>query len=257
MDPYLEDPGGWAGVHDPLVAVMREQLNERLGPGFIADGGTSVYIITHDEQRWVFPDVYLIETGVPGPAPPSRGSIATPVRVRLVAPEAISQPHILIRDRATRQVVTLIEVLSPINKAPAATQARQDFLRKRTETMASATNWLEIDLLRMGERPPEVRGAGPYYAAYRRVGEPDLVVWPFSLREPLPVIGVPLLPGHADVELDLQAVLDLLFARYRYTELIDYTMPPPPPPFALDDGQWIEEQVRRWLAARATDGTAQ
>ena len=62
MDPYLEDPGGWTGVHDGLIARLRTELNRQLGPGFVADAGTSVYVVAADEQRWFFPDIYVIET---------------------------------------------------------------------------------------------------------------------------------------------------------------------------------------------------
>jgi hypothetical protein len=122
--------------------------------------------------------------------------------------------------------------------------------------MVSETHWLEIDLLRAGERPPEVRGAGDYYAACKRVDSPDLEVWPISLRDPLPTIAVPLTPPHDDVALDLQAVLDLLFERCRYAELLDYRAAPPPPPFTLDDARWVAEPVERWLAARAAQRSA-
>ncbi len=210
MDPYLEEPGGWAGVHDALIAIMREALNRDLGRDFIADGGTRVYVVT---------------------------------------PEEIYQPHILIRDRASRRVVTVIELLSPVNKAP-ETAARAEFLRQRHEIMSSEAHWLEIDLLRAGERPPEVRGAGSYYALLKRGGAHDLFAWPCGVRDPLPTIAVPLVPPFDDVALDLQLALDELFARYRYAELLDYSVPPPPPPFELADAHWVAEQVRRWQAAR-------
>jgi Protein of unknown function (DUF4058) len=62
MDPYLEDPGGWPGVHDGLITRLRTELNRQLRPAFVADAGTSVYIVAADEQRWVFPDIYIVET---------------------------------------------------------------------------------------------------------------------------------------------------------------------------------------------------
>lgn len=73
MDPYLEDPGGWGGVHDALIALMREHLNRQLGPGYVADGDTRVYVVSPDEQRWVFPDVYVIQT--PATQTAGRGAI--------------------------------------------------------------------------------------------------------------------------------------------------------------------------------------
>ena len=248
MDPYLEEPGGWAGIHDALIALLREQLNRLLGPGYIADGGTRVYIISPDEQHWVFPDVYIIETPTPLSTRSGRGAIAAPVRISLAEPATIRQPYILIRDRANRQVVTIIEVLSPINKTPTPLSsvtptARAEFLQKRRETMTSTAHWLEIDLLRAGERPPEVRGTTDYYALLKRAGAHEAEVWPMSVRDPLPTIAVALLPGQADVPLDLQVIVDELFGRYRYAELLEYQKPPPLPSFSLDDAQWVATQV--------------
>lgn len=261
MDPYLEDPGGWSGVHDALIALLREQLNQRLGPGYIADGDTRVYVVSPDEQRWIFPDVYVIETPRPATQTAGRGAIAAPVRVSLAEPATVRQPYILIRDRANRQVVTIIELLSLINKTPLPTSgvlpvARAEFLQKRRETMASTTHWLEIDLLRAGERPPEVRGASDYYALLKRAGAQEAEVWPMGLRDALPTIAVALPPGQADVPLDLQAAIELLFERFRYAELLDYNGPVPAPALPLDDAQWVAEQVRRWRAARPGNGAA-
>jgi hypothetical protein len=254
MDPYLEDPGGWTGVHDGLITRLRTELNHRLGPGFVADAGTSVYVVAADEQRWVFPDIYVIETRRAEQAQQGARVVA-PVQVLLNVPETFSQPHILIRDRETRRVMTVIEVLSPINKAPPSARARQDFLTKRHDTMASATNWVEIDLLRGGERPTEARGLGTYYVLMKRVGEPRLGIWPIGLREQLPHIGIPVRTDVDDVELALQPVLDQVYSEGRYADLIDYTQPPPPPSLSRDDVEWVAAQVERWLATHA-DGTA-
>jgi hypothetical protein len=109
--------------------------------------------------------------------------------------------------------VTVIEVLSPINKAPPATRARQDFLTERHDTMASATNWVEIDLLRAGELPAEARGMGTYCVLVKRVGEPSVGIWPIGLREQLPTIGIPLRDDVDDVEVALQPLLDQVIQR--------------------------------------------
>lgn len=261
MDPYLEDPGGWHGVHGRLIAILGELLNRDLGPDFIADGDTRVYIVSPAEQHWIFPDVYIVEQPRRLTRSVARGAIAAPIRVSLGAPVEVEQPYILIRDRASRQVVTIVEVLSPINKVPTAgagviPPARSDFLQKRRSVMASSTHWLEIDLLRAGERPLEVQHAnpGPYYAARKRAGVSDLEVWPIGLRDPLPTIGVPLATPQAEVGLDLQAALDLLFVRYRYAELLDYEGLPPSPPFGLDDRRWLIGQIERSREAYSGDG---
>ncbi len=255
MDPYLEDPGGWPGVHDGLIARLRTDINRQLGPAFVADAGTSVYIVTADEQRWVFPDIYVMETRRAEQA--HQGArIAAPVQVLLNVPATVSQSHILIRDRHTRRVVTVIEVLSPINKAPPTTHARQDFLAKRHDTMASTTNWLEIDLLRAGERPPEARGMGAYYVLVKRAAEARAELWPIGLREPLPRIGVPIRADVDDVGVDLQRLLDGVYDDGRYADLIDYTQPPPAPPLPGDEARWVTEQVERRQATHGGAGAS-
>lgn len=142
MDPYLEEPGGWKGVHGRLIAILGELLNRDLGPSFIADGDTRVYVVAPSERQWIFPDLYVIETPRPQTTPVMRGAVATPVRVSLSEPTAMEQPYIVIRDRTSRQVVTIVDVLSPINKTPTAltgaiSAARAEFLHKRRATMAS------------------------------------------------------------------------------------------------------------------------
>jgi hypothetical protein len=147
-----------------------------LGPGYIADGDSGVYIVSPDEQRWIFPDVYVVETPAPAARSASRGAIALPMRVSLAAPESVRQPYILIRDRASRRVVTIIELLSPINKLPTpqsgvVPMARAEFLRKRGETMASTSHWLEIDLVRAGN-------------GHRRYGAPPITMRSSSALAP-------------------------------------------------------------------------
>ena len=146
--------------------------------------------------------------------------------------------------------MTVVEVLSPINKAPLSTHARQDFLAKRHDTIASATNWVEIGLLRAGERPPEARGVGAYYVLVKRAAEPKAEIWPIGLREPLPRIGIPIRADVDDIGVALQPLLDQVYDEGRYADLIDYTQPPPAPALPEDEAQWVAGQVERWLAIR-------
>jgi hypothetical protein len=252
MDPYVEDPGGWPGVHGLLISAMRIELNRRLGSRFYADAGTTVYVISADDRRWVFPDVFVVETRqTVGAAAGAR--IVAPVQVQIRAPDTINQAYVTIRDRKSREDVTIVEVLSPINKAPATSQARTDFLRKRDEVIRSRTHWVEIDLLRAGERPLEAHGMGDYYTLVKRSGSWVADIWPFGLRDPLPTIGIPLRDAD-DVPLDLQAMLAGVWSDGRYADQVDYTGPPPPPALSAADAQWAAEQVRRWQALEAPLG---
>lgn len=251
MDPYLEAPGRWGGVHGALISAIRTQLNRRLGPGFVADADVTVYVIAAEDRRWIYPDVFVVETRQAlGTAMGAR--IEAPVQVLVDGPETYRQSYVLIRDTTNREVVTILEILSPINKAPAGSRARSDFLRKRDEVIASRTHWVEIDLLRAGSRPPEVRGAGDYYVLARRSGSAVAGVWPIGLRDRLPTIGVPL-DAATDAPLDLQEALDRVWTDGRYADLVDYDGPPPPPPLDAADAHWVAEQIRRWRAAVTSD----
>jgi hypothetical protein len=247
MDPYLEDPGGWPGVHGLLISAIRIDLNRRLGSRFFADAGTTVYVISADDRRWVFPDVFVVEAReAVGAAAGAR--IEAPVQVQIRVPDAVNQAYVTIRDRKSREIVTIVEVLSPINKAPAVSRARADFLRKRDEVIESRTHWVEIDLLRAGERPPEARNMGDYYALVKRSGSSVADAWPVGLRDRLPTIGVPLRDAD-DVPLDLQVMMDQVWSDGRYADQVDYTAPPPPPALNAADARWAAEQVQLWRDA--------
>ena len=56
------------------------------------------------------------------------------------------------RSHAAAELVTAIEILSPVNKRPGH-EAHKSCLRKRRELLRSEANLMEIDLLRGGERP--------------------------------------------------------------------------------------------------------
>jgi hypothetical protein len=102
--------------------------------------------------------------------------------------------------------VSVIELLSPINKVPNAL-GYDAFRKKREQLLRSGTHWIEIDLLRTGERLPEVAGESDYHALLKRVGEYRYAVWYFNLRDRMPTIAIALRPTDEDVPLDLQTVL--------------------------------------------------
>jgi hypothetical protein len=61
--------------------------------------------------------------------------------------EEIAESYIEIVDLMERAVVTIIEVLSPANKA-SGSASRRSYLAKRRLVMRSPTHLVEIDLLR-------------------------------------------------------------------------------------------------------------
>jgi hypothetical protein len=139
-----------------------------------------------------------------------------------------------VRATATQQLVTAIEILSPVNKRPGH-DAYVDYQRKRRDLLRSAAHLLEIDLLRGGERPPleDPVPPAPYYVVLSRAEQrPRVQVWPLQHTDRLPVLPVPLLEPDPDVTVDLAAAVAAVYERGAYEPQIDYRQPPPPPPLS-------------------------
>ncbi len=151
------------------------------------------------------------------------------------------ESFIEIRDHHTREVVTVVELLSPSNKRNGAD--REQYLAKRRRLFASWVNLVEIDLLRGGPRLPlENLQPCDYYILVSRYGErPQAGVWPVQLREPLPVIPIPLRGPHADASLDLQQMLHRLYDAAGYEDYIYGGEPDPP--LAPDDAAWARSLI--------------
>jgi hypothetical protein len=260
MDPYLEDPAEWQSCHLKLIAAISDLLAAAVAPAFFVRVDQRVYLTApgDPDRSAIEPDVYILREGQPHYAQRSYApGITPPVRVEPpeVEPE-IRDRYLEIRDARSREVVTIIELLSPFNKRPGA-QGYGAFQRKRQQTMSSQVHWIEIDLLRAGERPVETAYKGDYYALLKRGDSPASEGWFFNLRNQMPTIAVPLRPPYADVPLDLQQILHEIYVRARYAYSIDYTQPVPPPPLRPEDESWAREQIAAWLVARAEEERAQ
>ena len=252
MDPYLEEPSDWPDLHSRLITAVSDVLAAAVAPNFIVRIEQRVYITTAEDsgRQPIVPDLYLVRGPRQEPAIGAATTISAPTLVEPLFDLEIRDRYIEIHDARSREVIATIEVVSPFNKAP-ATVGRDQFLRKRRAVMASPAHWIEIDLLRAGERPPEVGDKSDYCSLLKRGGGAGpFEVWYTDLRDPLPTIAVPLQPPYADVPLNLQAVLDDIYARAFYAESVDYTRPIPPPALPPADAAWAAERVRAWLLSR-------
>ena len=95
------------------------------------------------------------------------------------------------------------------------------------------------------------RGRSDYYALLKRREHGDqLDVWFIDLRDPLPVIAVPLRPPFSDALLDLEAAIADVYARGRYAARLDYAQPAPPPPLRPADAAWAAACITQWRQER-------
>ncbi|HSN76377.1 MAG TPA: DUF4058 family protein [Anaerolineae bacterium] len=152
-----------------------------------------------------------------------------PLTLALPMPDQVIERYLEIRDSATHQVVTVIELLSPSNKQPS--EGRQQYQRKRMHVLASWTSLVEIDLLRGWQSMP--LGAAPA-SDYRLLVSrgwlrQEASLYPFDVTEPIPEIPIPLAAKEQEPALDLNELLHSLYDQVRYDLRIDYTAEPEPP----------------------------
>jgi hypothetical protein len=250
MDPYIEHPEIWSDFHLDLAAEIRTQLNQSIQPRYVArlNPRVTYEVVEVARMQSIRPDV-----GVWQPQPP-RGPVAEAVAELPPAPVVstikmevpLRLVNVEVRKSGTLELVTAIEILSPVNKQPSH-EAYLDYLRKRRELLRSAAHLVEIDLLRGGERPPLDEPAPPaasYYVTLSRAEQrPEVEVWPIQLQDRLPIVPIPLSQPDPDASLDLAVAVAAVYERGGYATLIDYHRPPPAPKLPEVDALWLD----RWL----------
>lgn len=171
--------------------------------------------------------------------------------VATLEPTVLPQPRFIkvrelylhVLDAESREIVTVIELLSPTNKTPGE---RNDYLAKRDSLLDAGVNLLELDLLRGGRRIPtsEPLPPGDHYAFLSRAAYPaEVSVFSWSLRDRLPTLPVPLRSAEADVMVDFQAVFDRTFDEggFGYRLRYDARLAPPLSP---PDWEWVAERLQ-------------
>jgi len=237
MDPYLESPLLWPDVHSRLSNIFAEQLAPPLAPKYVAELDTQIIIeqiVDDDEGSFVKTRYAIPDTTITRPKPSSSRTAATviapaPLRLRvpMAVPTRVVSVHI--RHRETERLVAVIELLSPVNKKGG--KKREAYLEKRAAYLDSNTHLIEIDLLRRWKRMP-LQGTLPeseYLVVISNAYErPECDVWPIGLREPLPVLPIPLIRPDDPVPLDVGKALRTAYQRARYDLRINYHSPSTP-----------------------------
>jgi hypothetical protein len=168
---------------------------------------------------------------------------SAPLVLDALVPESMPQSYIEIRDVQERRLVTAIEVLSPTNKRG---DGLAEYRKKRQEMLTSDAHFMEIDLLRIGERFPlaGILPSVPYFVFLSRANRrPRVQVWPIPLEQPLPTVPVPLLPGDSDVMLNLQEAFQEIYEHYAYEDAANHTGAPVVP-VSPEQMTWLEERMR-------------
>lgn len=254
MNPYLEQDDAWHDFHQQFIPLVGQMIVPQVRPSYIVKVEEHVFIHERSAAEREFlgrPDVSITRGDVPLPSRPGSQVLEAPVHGRIpVAIDVERLSFVEIRDRRDRQLVTVLELLSPSNKRHGAD--REQYVAKRRQLLASSAHFVEIDLLRGGPRMPiEDLPDCDYCIMVSRVEKrPEVGIWPVRLRERLPIIPIPLRTPDADARLDLQEALHRLYDAAGYEDYI-YTGAPQPP-LHPDDAAW----ARQFLPSPSQPGTA-
>jgi hypothetical protein len=261
MDPYIEVSRLWGDFHTNLVGDIQRAISDVLPDRYVVRAGERSYValihVDEEQQEHAFlPDVAIASgRGSARTARktkgPTRGaallSAPGPIMMRALVNEEYREPYLEIRQAdPEHKLVTGIEVLSPSNKRP-GTKGWRVYHRKRTAYVRGYANFVELDLLRLGRRMPMVSRwpDSPYYLLVcRKKQAPRCAVWPAYFTERLPPIPIPLVPPDPDISLDLQPLVEAIYARSRYERDIDYRRPLDPP-LSPADQAWLEAVLAR------------
>lgn len=251
MDPYLE--ARWSDVHSKLISFMGEEIQRRLPSSLRARAEERLLLETAEEEagQWYQADLAVVDTGRPASSMAGGSAVATiePVTVRQHDAPVIHRLLQIIDRTSGNRVITVVEILSPWNKG--AGRLNNDYRRKLDDYARGGVSVVEIDLLRqpargrmaVTEADIPLRRRAPYLVCVRYAWEPDAwEAYPIPLRQPLPRIPIPLRRDEAALGLDLQPLIDRVYAAGGHDD-IDYSKPAAPPLEAAD-AQWADELLK-------------
>ena len=246
MDPWLEGHV-WPDVHHGLAFVFKEQLVAKVVPKYFVRVETYTVEDTtpQEEVGIMYPDVEILKKQ-PEPHRPTKqgaGGIEVLTPATMIIPRPVIEvniPVVAIRDRENQQLITAIEVLSPVNKRG---KGLDKYREKRQMLHDDGVHLLEVDLLRRGQRPlnyPTLPREAHYFVMLSRGDRFKTEVWAMTVRDKLPVVPIPLKSPDPDVRLDIGAAFNEVYSRSRYELSVRYDVEPPPPAFSADELQELQ-----------------
>ena len=252
MDPYIEMSGLWDDFHADMIAEIKRAIAPQLPPHDAVRTGERYYVdvcsptdLGAVDDRLVQSDARVVALADRAKSAAGPALLEAPVETDVALELEFREKFLDIREMRSGHIVTTIELLSPSNKRGG--EGRQQYLLKRNACLLGQRNFVEIDLLRGGTRMPlaGVHPAGEYFVAVFRMSRPGKCgLWPIGLRDRLPSVPVPLLPGENDVPLDLGPMVNSVYVVSNYGLSINYALPLSPRLNRPEDAAWMEELLR-------------
>ncbi|MGB3556925.1 MAG: DUF4058 family protein [Geitlerinemataceae cyanobacterium] len=250
MNPYLEDSAYWSSVHHWLITEIARFLNQQLAPKYVVAVEVRIYETSGEKSTLIgIPDNIIAkssETSIKSPESNVAVAVTStqPLTIELSLTETIKQGYLEVRRVGTGEVITAIEILSPINKNLG--EGRIKYEKKRQHILSSYTNFVEIDLLRQGNSMIALNQN--IERDYRILvspsnQRPQAYLYAFDLQDVIPVFTLPLRSEDPEIILDLQNILHQIYNQGRYDLIIDYKQKIIPA-LSNTDAIWVENLLK-------------
>jgi hypothetical protein len=215
MDPYLEDDKLWPAFQHQLVSCLYQILL----PGLVDRYRARVSQRTYVTEQPLFTSIIR---------------------------EQHLEEFIEVRQRTDNRLVTLIDVVSPINKV--RPQGRISYLETRKQARMQNASVVEIDLVLQGLPMLDYSRDGlpewDYAITVTRCTQPERYeIYTTTLQKRLPRFKVPLAPDDRDTVLDLQATFARCYDQGSFGSQVDYKRDPGMK-MKDDDLKWLAEVLR-------------
>jgi len=246
MDPYLEHPALWPGVHNGLIAALQLALAPQLRPRYYIAIEERVYVTEPDQRAFIGrPDLAVVGPPEAGPMLQPAPTASSGLAVRVPLPDEVRETYLEVRATGTDYVMTVLEILSPTNKRPG--RGRRIYEDKRLDVLATRTHLVEIDLIRTGEPMPILdNGSASQYRILVSRGDcrPNATLYAFGVRQAIPPFPLPLKPEDQEPSVDMGSLLHELYDRASYDLRLNY-QGEPAPPLSAEDALWADQLLHR------------
>ncbi|MBW4476655.1 MAG: DUF4058 family protein [Tolypothrix brevis GSE-NOS-MK-07-07A] len=250
MNPYLENTLFWSEVHNLLIAAIFRKLNPQLRPKYRVAIEKRVYQTIDEDSLLVGVADVAVQSIEKMPLPePASVAVASPVveavTVDVTMPETVKETYLEVRDVATQEVVTVIEILSPKNKRSG--EGRNAYVKKRLQVLGSYTNLVEVDLLRDGKPIQQLQNniQTDYRILVSRASKrPKADLYAFNLQNSIPSFPLPLREGDTEPLLEIQTLISELYSEGNYDLVIDYAQEPVPA-MSVNNVAWVDELLKQ------------
>jgi hypothetical protein len=250
IDPFIEDQNYWPDFHHTFINEWRAALRKALPPNYVARIDERVNLIEYVDydSKQFGPDLSIMRRKKSRPRRAKTTSVALlePVVIPMAFEAETRETFIKILHHPDMTLVAVLEVLSPANKAG---PGRHVYRAKRHALASEPIHLVELDMLFRGRHPPLEAPYPPadFFALIARAElRPDCHVFGWTLRDSLPTIPIPLLPGDADVNIDLAPVYAATLEEGEYQRWIDYARPLRVK-LSQSNAAWLKEKAKRMV----------